>query len=125
MVGQTNDGFIFYECKYTNIKINDEMIKEEISQISKTNLNPVNYGFFSKRDYDIKEKIIISCILLMIYLNNVNNKKAPHNEELIFLVAFPRGFEPPAFPLGGERSIQLSYRNMQINNSTFKFKNKE
>lgn len=32
------------------------MIKEEISQISKTNLNPVNYGFFSKRDYDIKEK---------------------------------------------------------------------
>lgn len=101
------------------------MIKEEISQISKTNLNPVNYGFFSKRDYDIKEKIIISCILLMIYLNNVNNKKAPHNEELIFLVAFPRGFEPPAFPLGGERSIQLSYRNMQINNSTFKFKNKE
>ena len=120
MVGQTKDGFIFYECKYTNIKI-----KEEISQISKTNLNPVNYGFFSKRDYDIKEKIIISCILLMIYLNNVNNKKAPHNEELIFLVAFPRGFEPPAFPLGGERSIQLSYRNMQINNSTFKFKNKE
>ena len=87
------------------------MIKEAISQISKTNLNPVNYGFF--------------CILLMIYLNNVNNKKAPHNEELIFLVAFPRGFEPPAFPLGGERSIQLSYRNMQINNSTFKFKNKE
>lgn len=125
MVGQTKDGFIFYECEYTNIKINDEMIKEEISQISKTNLNPVNYGFFSKRDYDIKEKIIISCILLMIYLNNVNNKKAPHNEELIFLVAFPRGFEPPAFPLGGERSIQLSYRNMQINNSTFKFKNKE
>lgn len=56
MVGQTKDGFIFYECKYTNIKINDEMIKEEISQISKTNLNPVNYGFFSKRDYDIKEK---------------------------------------------------------------------
>lgn len=125
MVGQTKDGFIFYECKYRNIKINDEMIKEEISQISKTNLNPVNYGFFSKSDYDIKEKIIISCILLMIYLNNVNNKKAPHNEELIFLVAFPRGFEPPAFPLGGERSIQLSYRNMQINNSTFKFKNKE
>lgn len=49
MVGQTKDDFIFYECKYTNIKINDEMIKEEISQISKTNLNPVNYGFFSKR----------------------------------------------------------------------------
>lgn len=56
MVGQIKDGFIFYECKYTNIEINDEMIKEEISQISKTNLNPVNYGFFSKRDYDIKEK---------------------------------------------------------------------
>lgn len=56
VVGQTKDGFIFYECKYTNIKINDEMIKEEISQISKTNLNPVNYGFFSKCGYDIKQK---------------------------------------------------------------------
>lgn len=56
VVGQTKDGFIFYECKYRNIKINDEMIKEEISQISKTNLNPVNYGFFSKSGYDIKEK---------------------------------------------------------------------
>lgn len=56
MVGQTKDGFIFYECKYRNIKINNEMIKEEISQISKTNLNPVNYGFFSKSGYDIKEK---------------------------------------------------------------------
>ena len=56
MVGQTKDGFIFYECKYRNIKINDEMIKEEISQISKTNLNPINYGFFSKSGYDIKEK---------------------------------------------------------------------
>ena len=32
MVGQTKDGFIFYECKYTNIKINDEMIKEEMIQ---------------------------------------------------------------------------------------------
>ena len=31
------------------------MIKEEITQISKTNLNSVNYGFFSKSGYDIKK----------------------------------------------------------------------
>lgn len=26
----------------------------------------------------------------MIYLNNVNNKKAPHNEELIFFSGVPK-----------------------------------
>ena len=46
----------------------------------------------------------------MIYLNNLNNKKAPHNEELIFLVAFPRGFEPPAYRLGGDRCYPAELR---------------
>lgn len=37
-------------------------------------------------------------------------KKSPDANCVRTFLARPKGFEPPASPLGGERSIQLSYR---------------
>ncbi len=53
VVGKCKDGYIFYECKFTDNKITDKTINEEVKQVSMTNLKPVKYGFFSKSGYDI------------------------------------------------------------------------
>ncbi len=37
-------------------KITDKIINEEIKQVSKTNLKPIKYGFFSKSGFDICDK---------------------------------------------------------------------
>lgn len=42
---------------------------------------------------------------------NASNKKAPKKVTVSGALAFPRGFEPPACRLGGDRSILLSYGN--------------
>ncbi len=56
VVGKCEGGYVFFECKYTEKKINDDVIKEEIKQVSKTNLNAVQYGFISKKGFALKEK---------------------------------------------------------------------
>ena len=47
------NGYIVYEVKFTNSKIDNKIVKEEISQIAETNLNPINFGFVSKSGFDI------------------------------------------------------------------------
>lgn len=45
-------GYIFYEVKYTNAKIDKKIISEEILQLSKTGINYYNLGFVSKNGFD-------------------------------------------------------------------------
>jgi uncharacterized protein len=56
VVGKCKDGYVFYECKYTNAKITDNIINEEIKEVSMTNLKPIKYGFFSKSGFDVNDK---------------------------------------------------------------------
>lgn len=53
LVTKSKDGYIVYEVKFTNSKIDNKIVKEEISQIAETNLNPINFGFVSKSGFDI------------------------------------------------------------------------
>ena len=62
VVGKTKDGYIFYECKYTNTPITDKIIEKEISQVNETTLHPAKYGFFSKSGFKIHKKK--DCILI-------------------------------------------------------------
>ncbi len=56
VVGKNKDGYVFFECKYTNEKINDALIKEEIRQVEQTDLTPAQYGFFSKNGFSLNNK---------------------------------------------------------------------
>lgn len=56
LVTKSSEGFIIYEVRFTNSKIDDHVMNEEISQIKKANLNPFNYGFISKTGFDIKKE---------------------------------------------------------------------
>ena len=62
VVGKIEDGYVFFECKYTNSPLNDEVIKEELEQVASTTLKPVQYGFFSKNGFDLKITTRISYI---------------------------------------------------------------
>ena len=67
LVTKSNDGYIVYEVKFTNSKIDNHIINEEIEQISKTNLNPINYGFISKSGFTIKDNKYIYITLDDMY----------------------------------------------------------
>ena len=56
VVGKAKEGYVFYECKYTEDPINDSIIQEEIKQVEETTLKPVQYGFISKSGFRLKEK---------------------------------------------------------------------
>ncbi len=47
-----SQGYIFYEAKYKNHKVNNELIKKEIEQVQNTGMNCYRYGFFSKSGYE-------------------------------------------------------------------------
>lgn len=53
LVTKSKDGYIVYEVKFTNSKIDNHIINEEILQVARTNLNPINYGFISKSGFNI------------------------------------------------------------------------
>jgi AAA+ ATPase superfamily predicted ATPase len=56
IVGQCENGYIFYEVKFTNEKIDDAVIKEEVRQVGETTLKPVQFGFISRNGFATKEK---------------------------------------------------------------------
>ena len=56
VVGKAEKGYVFFECKYTNSKIDDKVIEKEISQVLKTSLKPIQFGFFSKNGFNLNKK---------------------------------------------------------------------
>lgn len=58
LVGEREDGYVFFECKYKKYKVTDSVVKEEKEQIKKTNLKCIAYGFFSKSGFDLKEESV-------------------------------------------------------------------
>lgn len=55
VVGKAKDGYVFFECKYSEKPIADDVIKEEVLQISQTTLKPCQYGFFSRSGFQLKQ----------------------------------------------------------------------
>ncbi|MBP5091013.1 MAG: ATP-binding protein [Bacilli bacterium] len=56
VIGKRDDGYVFFECKFTESPITDEVVKEEMAQVEKTTLKPAGYGFFSKSGFSISDK---------------------------------------------------------------------
>lgn len=55
------NGYIFYECKYTNAKVSEKVIKDEIMQVKATGLDCYKYGFFAKNGFEkIEDEKIIT-----------------------------------------------------------------
>ncbi len=55
VVGKIKNGYVFFECKYSENPVTDKAIKEEISQISQTTLEPCQYGFISRSGFQLQE----------------------------------------------------------------------
>lgn len=55
IVGRSKEGYIFFERQYTNSKVTDQVITEEIDQINQTNLKPIQCGFFSKNGFKLNK----------------------------------------------------------------------
>lgn len=56
VVGKTKGGYVFFECKYRESKMDDQAIEEEVGQVNKTILKPIQYGFISKSGFDLKNE---------------------------------------------------------------------
>ena len=56
VVTKDKNGYIFYEVKYQNKSINDNIVNEEIEQLRKINIEYYNLGFVSKSGFDLCEK---------------------------------------------------------------------
>lgn len=61
------NGYIFYEVKYINDKINESIINNEINQFNIINLNYYNLGFISKNGFDDTNDSFIFITLNDIY----------------------------------------------------------
>lgn len=48
-------GYIFYEAKFRNEPVSENMIRQEIEQVNKTGLDCRKYGFFSRSGFSCKE----------------------------------------------------------------------
>lgn len=56
VVSKDENGYIFYECKYSNNPIDEKIIAEEIKQVKASPLNAYRYGFFSKSGYKLDNR---------------------------------------------------------------------
>ncbi len=62
------NGYVFYEAKFTNAPITQSIISKEIEQVRKTGLNCKKFGFISKSGFkNVKEKSIIQITLNDLY----------------------------------------------------------
>ncbi len=55
VVGLNQDGYVFFECKFSKNPIDGKTIKKELEQISKTSFKPIQYGFVSRSGFSLKE----------------------------------------------------------------------
>lgn len=55
VVGLKQDGYVFFECKFSKNPIDGKTIKKELEQISKTSFKPIQYGFVSRSGFSLKE----------------------------------------------------------------------
>jgi len=53
LVSKDKEGYIVYEVKYTNEKINNSVINKLTKQLEKCNVSYYNLGFFSKSGFDV------------------------------------------------------------------------
>lgn len=64
-------GYTFYECKFTNNKIDKSIFLEEINQLKQANITNYKLGFFSKVVLVmIKNFNLVSYLLYKIYIIN-------------------------------------------------------
>ena len=68
IVTESDDGYIFYECKYKDSLMTKGQILKEIEQVNNTGLDCFKYGFFSKSGFkDIDLDNVILYILSDLY----------------------------------------------------------
>ncbi len=51
VVAKCDDGYLFFEAKFTSKPITDDVIEREIEQVNATNLKPIKYGFASRSGF--------------------------------------------------------------------------
>ena len=64
VVCKTDSGYVFYEVKFRNQKIDDELIENEIIQVNNSKLNAIDFGFVSKSGFDLKKSYSYEFITL-------------------------------------------------------------
>ena len=62
IVTEGDDGFVFYEAKFTSKPLSKRIISDEIEQVDKTGLKCFKYGFISKSGFEVDS--INNCILI-------------------------------------------------------------
>ena len=55
VVTQDDNGYIFYECKYKNSRVSQDVVDQEIEQVKNVNMSCYKYGFFSKTGFDLTD----------------------------------------------------------------------
>ena len=55
VVTQDDNGYIFYECKYKNSRVTQDVVDQEIEQVKNVNMSCYKYGFFSKTGFDLTD----------------------------------------------------------------------